>query len=195
MGGGSKAHRLIHRPTGLSLLEWQIRKWSDHYQQVLVVGPNDAPNCYLKDPEEFSGQGPLAGILAGCKACSSDWLAVLAVDCPSVPPALFSAALAQAQEQDDIVVFRDRQQRIHWLSSLWKRSRWSRIEQELSSGQRAVKLLASKLHTRVLDWTSDNEDQTFRNLNRPSDLDSTNFYLPPVELPKEGAHRDHGDLI
>ena len=49
--------------------------------------PDDAPDC-----------GPLGGITAALRHCSSPWLLVLAVDMPKVTPAFLRALLAEAAQ-------------------------------------------------------------------------------------------------
>ena len=170
---GFPKQNLIHSDSGLTLLEWQVRKWKEHVQTVFVVGgqKNDVAGAVsIVDPSEFQGDGPLAGLLAACEHTSSDYIAIVAVDCPNFPPSLFSQAVEQAPNQWDVLLYRDRKAKVHWLCSVWKSSLKSEIRQELVDGQRAVKRFASKLKVQIYDLPAEFDDSVFLNLNRVEDL-------------------------
>lgn len=66
---------------------------------VLLAGrigqANQRPDLtWLNDVAD--AQGPLAGLLAGLQACPHPWLAVLAVDMPRFPPALWETWASNA---------------------------------------------------------------------------------------------------
>ncbi len=98
-------------------------------------------------------QGPLHGILQGLNRAEHDWLAVLAVDCPNVPPELFQTLYATRRPGDEVVVpyFGDITQP---LAALWSKALRNPITAQLDAGQFKVGMLLNRVivqYVRVAD--------------------------------------------
>jgi len=178
---GFPKHLLRHRKSGHTLLELQMQRLARCFGPGLVLGgeaPHDSSWVSLSDPREFRGQGPLAGILSGLNRCRTDWLAVLAVDCPHFPPELYQQAESLAEEGADVVVFQDSESRAHWLCGLYNKRLAERLASQLAGGHRAVKKLPEVCSVQRLQVPKEFGDEIFLNLNTPLGALQAGFLEP-----------------
>jgi molybdopterin-guanine dinucleotide biosynthesis protein A len=94
--GGEKPLRVLR---GRTLLRHAVDVVAGIADETLIsTGTREMPMLpgprAVRDPAEFAGKGPLAGVLAGLEAASHPRALVLACDLPNVPPALLRRLLA-----------------------------------------------------------------------------------------------------
>jgi len=184
---GLAKHRLQESESGSSLIAYQLARLHRHFPETFVLCGDHAIGDLpigvqtLADPPPFTGDGPLAGMLAGMAQSQRPWMAVLALDYPEVPPELFEYGLSRADDKTDAVIFLDSQKRAQWLCALYRTRVAPQIERSLRSGERAVRRFAQTLKTLEVDTTGTFEADTFSNLNDPEDLAQSRFCRPGVE--------------
>lgn len=119
----------------------------------------------IKDPgfqdDGPSYDGPLAGILAGLRESTTDWLATVPCDCPQFPPD-FVARLSAAGLSD-----RSRYVQGHPTFSLLRKTELPRLEHYLQHGKRKLGDWLEEIKATSVPFES---EDAFRNLNSPEDL-------------------------
>lgn len=132
------------------------------YADVLPEGTQ-----YVHDQHENAG--PLAGLDAGFRALSADWVLVAACDMPHVTPDGFRALLRGRDESMDAVVGRSDDGRLHPLFACYRRApTLDAIRACLSEEAYAVFALLDRLAVRAVAVSS----HIVHNVNRPKDLDA-----------------------
>lgn len=178
---GFPKHLLRHRQSGRTLLQFQMQRMARCFGPGFVLGRNVPPDSSwvsLSDPPEFRGQGPLAGILSGLNRCDTEWLAVLAVDCPHFPPELYQHAESLAEEGADVVVFQDSEGRAHWLCGLYRNQLTEVLAAQLAGGYRAAKSLPKACSVQILQLPKEFGDDIFLNLNTSQGALRAGFLKP-----------------
>lgn len=171
---GCAKHRLRRQSSGESLLEHHLKRMACYpFRRRMLVGlcPEELPPgwCAVSDPPEFSGHGPLAGLLAALSGSKADWVAVLAVDYPNFPPQQFFRSAGEAKAQDWLI-FTDHDGREQWLCSLMRPHLATLVAEALEEGHRSVKSLFSRTKSQALSLPGETARAAFLNLNAPSDL-------------------------
>jgi molybdopterin-guanine dinucleotide biosynthesis protein A len=174
---------------GATLLQHQLDRLSPHFQEVLLlVGPRATSFSHFLplagirqvcDPLEFSGQGPLAGLLAALQVCRDDWLALMAIDTPFFPPEVLTRSLEMAPEGCPAVGFRGPEGRPQWLPGLYRKRLQTSIEATLLRGELSLgRWMQSQQHA-FLPWTDPLPVQrAYANLNTPEQARHAGFRLP-----------------
>jgi molybdenum cofactor guanylyltransferase len=125
----------------------------------------------ITDPPTHTGAGPLAGILAGLQACTSNWLLVVPCDTPSLPTDLL-ARLAHAVDSAHpvavaaTVVQPQASRRVHPVIALIHRQCAPLIAQQLARDDRRLMHWLQRQPHRVVSFDA---PQDFANVN---DLDA-----------------------
>ncbi len=120
----------------------------------------------IKDPgfqdDGPNYDGPLAGVLAGLRESTAQWLATVPCDCPQFPID-FVAQLAQASARAD----KSSYVQGHPTFALLKNAELPKLEHYLQHGKRKLGdwLLEIQAEPVVFD-----HEEAFRNLNTPQDL-------------------------
>lgn len=134
---------------------------------VIVVSANRNTDRYNKFApvivDDGCGfHGPLAGIAAALRACKSEWLLTVPVDCPQ-PPRDLAARLhdaALAENRDVAVVFDGR--RVQPLFALYRRKLAANAEDALKRDVPVIRW-QQNLHRALADFST--RPQEFGNLN------------------------------
>lgn len=187
--GGPK-ERLVDG-AGRTLLESQRDRLSPYFPGLLLLtGPDDkaltGERCAV-DPAPFAGQGPLAGLLAGLLASSTDWLALMPLDNPYFPPDAFRLALARALDRNPArslphaIGFIDGQGHRQWLPGLYHRDLRGSLDEALGSGERRFGGWVSTANPVYLAWEHPEVDsaRAFTNLNTPEAAAAAGYSFPP----------------
>ena len=135
-------------------------------------GSNPAPGFPAIRDDPPAGRGPLAGILAACRATGSADLVVLACDYPFVDAALLAALVDSARDEDALVMPTDPAGRDHPLVALWKRGAELPVQQALDEGRNSVRALFYEIEVRRLGAAALAREDLARvlsNWNRPED--------------------------
>lgn len=143
-----------------------------HFSEVLLLHgefeiPPGTPGRPVPDLTEYAGQGPLAALLAALEAASTDWVGLLAIDQPEVPPELYSRALDRAGSEQS-VVFEDGAQKPQWLCGLYHRNLRATVREQLSEGVRSMKRF---WESRELVMLACPLGDPFCNLNTPGEAE------------------------
>ena len=121
--------------------------------------------------EDFPG--PLAGILAGLRAASTPWLAVVPCDSPLLPPDLFERLARGLGDVRGAVVQRDHRAgglRLEPVCCLLATALADDLEAYLAEGGRRVEGWVARHATPVL-FDGPNDAAAFANVNTPADLE------------------------
>lgn len=134
----------------------------------------------IPDPEAFCGAGPMAGILAGLNACSTDWLAVLPIDQPFFDPRNFLPALEQSAATDEVLGFLDSTGREQWVPGLFHRRLKPAVQVSLEADQRSLGQFVRGVPHRFLPVVHglDGSPDGFTNLNTPEQAAAAGFQWP-----------------
>lgn len=165
LGGADKAQRLFQ---GERLLDRIARAWPQPFRERLLsynlpAGPDVGGWRCVPDLRD-GHPGPMAGIQALLRACSSQWLLTVPVDCRDLPADLPAALCATKPAIACIVSDADGMQP---LLGLWNVARMRpAIDDALAADDRAMHALCRRLGVAVLDITP----HRLGNLNTPQDF-------------------------
>jgi molybdopterin-guanine dinucleotide biosynthesis protein A len=175
---GLPKERLIDA-SGVTLLERQLTRLSSHFRETLLLAgrqPKQVPVSLATpfrqscDPWEYSGEGPLAGLCAGLRDASTEWLALVPVDAPHFPvQALLQAPARLAGTQLRAIGFLDAEGSPQWLPGVYHRSLLSSLQGSLAAGERSLGRWMRRQPHRFLEWQADwgPMERAFTNLNSP----------------------------
>ena len=143
----------------------QLRYWRLNAPRDAIV---DALQCrVLEDPPEFTGQGPLAGILAGLQTASSRYLLCVPVDAVRLPPDLAQRLLLAVQQHQQPLAVAGQ----HYTCLLMDRDHAiglaTHLLEYLGSGQRSVRGWLQQLPPCRVDWP---DEGWIWSLNTPQEL-------------------------
>lgn len=155
---------------GRTLLERAVDTWRDFGAGLqLSVGAAEreclAPSGVPAVADVYPERGPLGGLHAGLRACSTPWLLLVAVDCPFLTPDL-AQGLWQASPGGDICVY-TLDGHPQPLFGLYRKRCMSYAETLILNGDNRMGSLLDWAHTVCLPAP---DPAPFRNLNTPEDL-------------------------
>ncbi len=110
--------------------------------------------------------GPLAGVLAGLRAASTPWLAVVPCDSPRLPVDLFARLAAGVGDASGAVVLRERLEPVCCLLST---ALADDLERYLADGGRKVEGWVAR-HAVPVKFDRPEDAEAFANVNTPEDL-------------------------
>ncbi len=175
---GGRGRRLGGVDKGL--LEWQgetlaeraLARLGRHVRHLLISANANleryatyGANLVQDDPPD---RGPLGGLLAGLRACHTDWLLCLPCDMPHLPEDLETRMLASLSRPEPGPVFAHDSERLQPLVTLLPRSAAPDLQQFLDGGGRRAEDWAKALGGLIVRF-ADGRD-AFANLNTPEDL-------------------------
>ena len=157
---------------GKTLLDRAIHTWQPYgggFQ--LSVGDSSrrvlAPRGITAVADVYPDRGPLGGLHAGLRACSTPLLLLTAVDCPFLTPAQADGLLEAIGTADACVYTLEGYPQP--LFGLYRKNCLTLAETLLLGGDNRMSTLLSWVHTIALPAP---DPALFRNLNTPSDLES-----------------------
>ena len=169
MGGIDKGLITFH---GKPLVDIAIAKLGPQVGAVIIsanrnISQYEQRGCVvIKDPgfqdDGPNYEGPLAGILAGLREITTDWLATVPCDCPQFPID-FVTQLAQASLKSDTSSYVQG----HPTFALLKKSELPRLEHYLQHGRRKLGDWLAEIQAEPVTF---GHEEAFRNLNTPQDL-------------------------
>lgn len=146
-------------------LQPQLRNWR------LNLPPDVSVGCpqgrLLHDPPEFSGQGPLAGILAGLETASSRYLLCAPVDAVRLPPDLAQRLLLAVQQDQLPLAVAGQHHTCLLLDRNHKADLATHLLAYLRRGQRSVRGWLQQLPPCRVDWP---DEGWIWSLNTPQEL-------------------------
>lgn len=175
--GGPKER--LRDSKGRSLLQIQLDRLVSHFTDVLLLS-GEVKKCLLPvtfstnvrvvpDPPTYQGQGPMAGLLAGLRACRTPWLALIPVDNPYFPCEVFAETIEHVGVQPRAVGWIDHEDRFQWLPGLYHRDLISPLEKSLSRGELRFGRWIKAQGGTFLPWQHGEvlASRAFSNLNTP----------------------------
>lgn len=167
---------------GVTLAEWQVERLRGAFAETLVATGPDSPLPPSLEPmrvlDAWPGAGPLAGIEAGLRLSSRDWVFCLACDLPLASLDL-ARRLANAAAGHDGAVPRIAG-RAHPTCAVYARRTGPRLRAALDRGERRLTVVVGELD---LTWVEDVQERLLTNLNTPADLAGLRDWLKDGERP------------
>jgi len=136
-----------------TLLEQLIEQLAGRFQEIIISVSKGQPyplNNVRQVEDRYENAGPLAGLLAGLQASSSDISLVVPCDQPEIDLGIVRDML-QVLGQHDLVYPRLDGQIPHPLFALYRRSLWPVIEKLINEGKLSVLHLLIEVKAVALD--------------------------------------------
>lgn len=136
-----------------TLLEQLIEQLAGRFQEIIISVSKGQPyplNNVRQVEDRYENAGPLAGLLAGLQATSSDISLVVPCDQPEIDLGIVRDML-QVLGQHDLVYPRLDGQIPHPLFALYRRSLWPVIEKLINEGKLSVLHLLTEVKAVALD--------------------------------------------
>jgi molybdopterin-guanine dinucleotide biosynthesis protein A len=111
--------------------------------------------------------GPVAGLVAGLNACSSELVVAVGCDMPFLDPLLLRWLVAQAEGADAVIPVVD--ERPQYLHAIYRVSARGAIDRLLAGGARSLRAIAAGLETRYVTPPA-GSNRSFTNVNTPAEL-------------------------
>ena len=166
LGGQQKGLMQWHGKATAALLK---ERFESHCADVFISA-NSALEEYQKicpkvlpDAPAFEHCGPLAGIATVGAALNSDYVLVLAADCPDVPADLIAQLTGPGR-----IRYARHGGRDHYLQALLHRNAVTAAANYLLQGQRKVRDFYAEMSAIAVDCAA--PTLAFRNINSPEDL-------------------------
>jgi molybdopterin-guanine dinucleotide biosynthesis protein A len=171
--GGIAKHELVI--DGIRIFDRQVAILAPRVTEILVSAPRDVAG-YRTVRDTNEDIGPLAGIVAGLTACTTDWLIVVAGDMPHISGSLVDRMIEIAvlsrdphtSDSIDAVGIRLDSRPEPLLCVLHKRV-LPAIAQRIAAGDYKASRLLTHDASRVC-WIDDADPEALRNVNAPEDL-------------------------
>lgn len=113
-------------------------------------------------------QGPLAGMLAGLRACETPWLLTAACDSPALPADLAARMHAAVTREERKAAYAVVGGEHSYICALLHRSLADDLEAWLAAGQRAVRGWLARHEACAVEFTM--PSAPYLNINTPADL-------------------------
>ena len=140
-----------------TLLEQLIEQLAGRFQEIIISVSKGQPyplNNVRQVEDRYENAGPLAGLLAGLQASSSDISLVVPCDQPEIDLGIVRDML-QVLGQHDLVYLRLDSQIPHPLFALYRRSLLPVIERLIKEKKLSVLYLLTEVNSLALDIPSD----------------------------------------
>ncbi len=156
---------------GTPLVDHALARLAPQVREVLVSANRNAADYAARGVRVLGDAsddfpGPLAGILAGLRAASTPWLAVVPCDSPRVPADLFARLAAGVGDARGAVVQRGRLEPVCCLLSTALAEDLARY---LAEGGRKVEGWVAR-HAVPVPFDRAEDAEAFANVNTPEDL-------------------------
>lgn len=118
--------------------------------------------------DEFGGfSGPLAGIHAGLRQCTTPWLLAVPCDSPFFPHDMVARLAAAAIEQDAELAVVRTGDGLQPVFALMRREVLPVLERFLNTGGRSIQRWLNEFHCAIVDF---DDAAAFANINTPEEL-------------------------
>ena len=174
LGGVDKGLQDWH---GQPLVDHAIARLAPQVREVMISANRNAADYARRATRvlaDASGDfpGPLAGVLAGLRAATTPWLAVVPCDAPRLPTDLVARLAAGLGERAGAVVQRDlgvAGTRLEPVCCLLSTSLADELAGHLADGGRKVEAWLSR-HAAPVRFDRPEDVAAFANINTPDDL-------------------------
>ncbi|OZM56621.1 hypothetical protein CIB95_10370 [Lottiidibacillus patelloidae] len=178
-GGESRRYgspKAFAKREGISFYRYSIEVLTPFTSSIVLVTRPELQNMFYREEDDgikvindqaiYQGQGPLAGIYSAMDEVVADWYLVLPIDVPFlekwVVEQLMQYTASSAQAIVPIVCGREQP-----LIALYHKSVKNKIADQLSKGQRSLRYLLEQIDVK---YERINNENPFRNINRPEDI-------------------------
>ncbi len=156
---------------GTPLVDHALARLVPQVREVLVSANRNAADYAARGVRVLADAsddfpGPLAGVLAGLRAASTPWLAVVPCDSPRLPVDLFARLAAGVGDASGAVVLRERLEPVCCLLST---ALADDLERYLADGGRKVEGWVAR-HAVPVKFDRPEDAEAFANVNTPEDL-------------------------
>ena len=156
---------------GTPLVDHALARLVPQVREVLVSANRNAADYAARGVRVLADAsddfpGPLAGVLAGLRAASTPWLAVVPCDSPRLPVDLFARLAAGVGDASGAVVLRERLEPVCCLLST---ALADDLERYLADGGRKVEGWVAQ-HAVPVKFDRPEDAEAFANVNTPEDL-------------------------
>jgi molybdopterin-guanine dinucleotide biosynthesis protein A len=170
MGGADKGLLPLH---GRALIAHTLERFAPQVGQMLISA-NRGLEAYagfgypvLSDELPNVFDGPLAGLLAGLRACTTPLLAVVPCDSPQLPLDLVEKLATTLRAEDSQVVHAATAVRSHPIFMLCRRDALRGLEDYFAGGGRKIRDWQNQIGAVPVIFP---DESPFVNLNTPEDL-------------------------
>ncbi len=158
--------------------ELAIEALESHCDEVVIVSRQELLGCFpatvyaVTDLVDYTGLGPLAGILSVMESVEADRYIVLPCDMPYVDETVVGKLLVHHEQGVTAVVADGRQ---HPLVSIWDCRVKGNLRAALDNGQLRVMPVLASSGVRWIDGglLTDDETRVFTNVNTPEALEGS----------------------
>lgn len=157
---------------GIPFYRYSIEAIKDYTDSIVFVTNNtiisrfdveESDNVHvLTDQEEFTGLGPLAGILTAMNQIDANWYVIVPIDVPFIEKQIFNELLSYRQKTLDAII-PIVNSRMQPLISVFQHSMKEKIKKQLESRELSMKQLFAKSKVRFVEM---NKERPFLNINR-----------------------------
>ncbi len=175
LGGVDKG---LQRWRGVALVDHALARLAPQVREVMISANRNqadyaarATRVLADDADDYPG--PLAGILAGLRAATTPWLAVVPCDCPLLPPDLVERLAGGVGNARGAVVQRDlgaQGLRLEPVCCLLPTSLADDLARYLAGGGRKVQAWVAR-HAAPVPFDRADDANAFANVNTPADLE------------------------
>jgi molybdenum cofactor guanylyltransferase len=167
--GGNKAEATL---LGRRLIDHVADRLAPQVERVAIAGPTLVTNAASLDDGEYTGKGPLAGLLAGLKWASDSpniaWLVTTPCDVPLLPKNLVTLLNGKPSEKPKVLEVGGR-----WQAgcALWPTSVAPFIENTLNeNADLSLHRALRSLEVEAIEVSHATLDGSFLNINTQEDL-------------------------
>ena len=163
---------------GLPLVDHALARLAPQVREVMISANRNAALYATRTARVLADAsddfpGPLAGILAGLRAASTPWLAVVPCDSPQLPPDLVGRLALGMADSRGAVAQRDHGVdglRLEPVCCLLSTTLADDLERYLADGGRKVEGWVAR-HAAPVRFDRPDDAQAFANVNTPADLE------------------------
>ena len=155
---------------GTPLIEHIISQLMPHFDEIIISANNKADYAYLNRQivgDIFTGAGPIAGLHAGLKAASGDYVFLAACDMPFVSDALIKRMRRVLAEMTPAAAVPKREGFIEPFHGFYSAGLAPEIEKKLEEGGCGLYSFLTGISPETVDWA---DDRPFYNINSAEDL-------------------------
>lgn len=168
-------------------MEHQTERLSPFFAERLLLSGQasiEIPGwLQASDPQPFSGEGPMAGLLGGLEQCSHPALLLMPIDSPGFPVLPLLQALELLAREAEVVGFLDPGGRAQWLPGAFRSELVHPLRQALVEGERSLGRWLRGRRVSYLPWRDEwgPAEPAFWNLNTPEEALEAGYSLPGLE--------------
>ncbi|MCO6498829.1 MAG: molybdenum cofactor guanylyltransferase [Vicingus serpentipes] len=154
---------------GKPMIQYVIDAIQPLVDEIIIISNQEeyAAFGYIVYEDIIKEQGPLAGICTGLKFSKTQKNLVVSCDVPYVNEELLSLLIKNSEGVD--VVIPEKEGKTHQLIGVYDRSCLDLFHEELTKGNRKIKLAIEQMNCKIVDANYINK-KVFNNINSKDDI-------------------------